>query len=119
MHSPANEPLPGINRMMLGFYEQKINGRSAIAHAGDLQWFHSNLVLFPTERVGIFVSLNAMGKDAAAGVVRNAVVRQFADRYFPAPPAPAPGTSRPPDRTRHLLQALMRRPAPRWTTGPR
>ncbi|WP_443478283.1 serine hydrolase domain-containing protein [Novosphingobium aerophilum] len=90
MHSPANEPLPGINRMMLGFYEQKINGRSAIAHAGDLQWFHSNLVLFPTERVGIFVSLNAMGKDAAAGVVRNAVVRQFADRYFPAPPAPAP-----------------------------
>ncbi|WP_156336539.1 serine hydrolase, partial [Novosphingobium sp. ST904] len=90
MHSPANEPLPGINRMMLGFYEQKINGRNAIAHAGDLQWFHSNLVLFPTERVGIFVSLNAMGKDAAAGVVRNAVVRQFADRYFPAPPAPAP-----------------------------
>ncbi len=89
MHSPANEPLPGINRMMLGFYEQKINGRSAIAHAGDLQWFHSNLVLFPSEHVGIFVSLNAMGKDQAAGVVRNAVVKQFADRYFPAPPGAA------------------------------
>jgi CubicO group peptidase (beta-lactamase class C family) len=90
MHSPANVPFAGLNRMMLGFYEQQMNGHSAIAHAGDLQWFHSNLVLFPTEHVGIFVSVNAMGKDAAAGAIRNALVKQFADRYFPAPGALPP-----------------------------
>ena len=90
MHSPANEPLPGLNRMMLGFYELKVNGLSAIAHAGDLQWFHSNLVLFPAKNVGIYVSVNSLGKDKAAGAIRNTVVREFADRYFPAPPAHAP-----------------------------
>ena len=85
MHSPANEPLPGLPRMMHGFYEQKINGLSAIAHGGDTMWFHSDLVLFPSKNTGIYVSMNSVGKDGAVGPIREALVQQFADRYFPAP----------------------------------
>ncbi len=90
MHSPANEPIPGLNRMMLGFYEQKINGQSAIAHGGDTGWFHSNLVLFPQEKVGLYISANSVGKDGAIGPIRTALFKQFADRYFPAPNAALP-----------------------------
>lgn len=84
MHSPANEPFPGFNRMMLGFYEQKINGLSAIAHAGDTKLFHSNLVLFPSKNVGFYISMNSRGKEKAVSPIRDAMLRQFADRYFPA-----------------------------------
>ncbi|KQM97305.1 serine hydrolase [Sphingobium sp. Leaf26] len=87
MHSPANEPLPGLNHMMLGFYEEKINGISAIAHGGDTRWFHSDLTLFPSKNVGIYISLNSMGKEGAVGPIRNSFFKQFADRYFPAPKA--------------------------------
>lgn len=87
MHSPANEPLPGLPRMMHGFYEQKINGLSAIAHGGDTVWFHSNLMLFPSKNIGIYVSMNSKGKDGAVGPIREALTQQFADRYFPAPPS--------------------------------
>ncbi|WOF44419.1 beta-lactamase family protein [Sphingopyxis indica] len=85
MHSPANEPLPGLPRMMHGFYEQKINGLGAIAHGGDTMWFHSDLVLFPSKNTGIYVSMNSAGKDGAVGPIREALVQEFADRYFPAP----------------------------------
>ena len=87
MHSPANEPLPGLPRMMHGFYEQKINGLSAIAHGGDTMWFHSDLVLFPSKDTGIYISMNSVGKDGAVGPIREALVQDFADRYFPAPQA--------------------------------
>jgi CubicO group peptidase (beta-lactamase class C family) len=90
MHSPANEPIPGLNRMMLGFYEQKINGQSAIAHGGDTGWFHSNLVLFPQEKAGIYISANSVGKDGAIGPIRTALFKEFADRYFPGPKAAPP-----------------------------
>lgn len=84
MHSPANDPVPGLDRMMLGFYEQKVNGQSAIAHGGDTKWFHSELILFPQEKVGIYISANSAGKDGAISPIRTAFFRQFADRYFPA-----------------------------------
>ncbi|MES2496614.1 MAG: serine hydrolase domain-containing protein [Pseudomonadota bacterium] len=90
MHSPANEPLPGLNHMMLGFYEQKVNGQSAIAHGGDTLWFHSNLVLFPAKNVGIYISMNSQGKDGAVSAIRTSLFRDFADRYFPGPASAAP-----------------------------
>lgn len=84
MHSPANEIVPGQNRMMLGFYEQKINGLTAIAHGGDTMWFHSNLVLFPERNTGIYISMNSAGKDGAVSPIRGTLLREFADRYLPA-----------------------------------
>ena len=87
MHGTALTILPPLNRMLLGFYEDNINGRRAIAHAGDTQWFHSDLYLFPDDGIGLFVSFNSPGKEGVAGKIRTALFKGFADRYLPGPNA--------------------------------
>lgn len=85
MHTTALTVLPRLDRMVLGFYEQQRNGRRAIAHAGDTQWFHTDLYLFIDDGVGLFISMNSLGKEGAPGKIREAVFEQFADRYLPGP----------------------------------
>jgi len=51
-HDPR---LPGF---AYGFYEQSSHGVRIVGHGGDTDWFHSNLSLIPSERLGIFVSFN-------------------------------------------------------------
>ena len=85
MHSTPNEMIPPLNRMLLGFYENNINGHRVITHGGDTGWFHSELNLFIDDGVGMFVSLNSLGKDGAAGPIRTMLFKEFGDRYFPAP----------------------------------
>ena len=83
MHNTALTILPGINRMLLGFYEENYNGRRVIAHAGDTQWFHSDLHLFIDDGVGLLVSVNSAGKDGAAQGIRTTLFHEFSDRYLP------------------------------------
>lgn len=83
MHSTATTMLPPLNRMELGFFETNINGRQVIAHLGDTQQFHTALHLFVNDGVGIYLSVNSMGRNGAAGSVRTAFLTDFADRYFP------------------------------------
>jgi CubicO group peptidase (beta-lactamase class C family) len=85
MHDSGREQLPPLNRMMLGFYESNTNGRRIISHGGDTQYFHSDLNLFLDDGVGIYISMNSTGKGGAAGPIRAALLRQFADRYLPGP----------------------------------
>jgi CubicO group peptidase (beta-lactamase class C family) len=85
MHDTPLTLLPPLNRMVLGFYETNINGRRAISHGGDTQYFHSNLHLFLDEGVGLYISMNSTGKDGAAGPLRNGLYEEFANRYFPGP----------------------------------
>jgi CubicO group peptidase (beta-lactamase class C family) len=94
MHSVANRPGPSVDAMAYGFYEQSRNGMRVIAHGGDLTAFHSELVLIPAAKVGLFVSFNSVGKANATYKVRTALYEGFMDRYFPRrapqtlPPAP-------------------------------
>ena len=85
MHGTPSQLLPPLNSMMLGFYQTDINGRRAIAHGGDTQWFHSDLNLFLDEGIGIYISMNSAGKEGVAGVIRNELFERFADRYLPGP----------------------------------
>ena len=85
MHGTASTMIPPLNRMLLGFYENNINGHRVITHAGDTQWFHSELNLFPDDGVGLSISVNSLGKDGAAGPIRSMLFKQFGDRYFPGP----------------------------------
>src|SRR6202007_1432947 len=85
MHNSPLTVLPPLNRMELGFFETNINGREVIAHLGDTQNFHTSLHLFLKEGVGFYVSFNSLGKEGAAGKLRNALFFDFSDRYFPAP----------------------------------
>ncbi|MDB5670867.1 MAG: class beta-lactamase-related serine hydrolase [Alphaproteobacteria bacterium] len=85
MHSTALTIIPGVNRMVLGFYETNLNGHRAIGHGGDTVAFHSDLRLFLDDHVGVFVSFNSPGREGAAHILRGALMEDFADRYFPAP----------------------------------
>ncbi len=90
MHDPSHVTLPGTNRMALGFYEMQLNGLNAIGHGGDLNFFHSDMWIYPTKNVGLFVSMNSAGEHSATELIRIALFEQFGDRYFPAAADAAP-----------------------------
>jgi CubicO group peptidase (beta-lactamase class C family) len=88
MHTPQSRMAPGMNGFDLGFYQEDRNGLRIIGHAGDTNYFHSDLHLLLDKDVGFFLSLNSLGTDGAAEQVRVGIFRAFLDRYFPyAPPA--------------------------------
>jgi CubicO group peptidase (beta-lactamase class C family) len=84
MHDSPLTLLPPLNRMELGFFETNVNGHEVIGHLGDTEYFHTSLHLFMRDGVGLYVSFNSLGKEAAAGNLRGALFQDFADRYFPA-----------------------------------
>ena len=75
---------PDLNGNLLGFMERDINGHRAIGHGGDTNYFHTDLILFPDDQMGIFISVNAPGKDGAGHILRQTLLEEFADRYLPA-----------------------------------
>ncbi len=91
MHKTALRVTPPLSGMALGLMELDLNGQRIIGHGGDTEAFHSMLMMYPASNVGIYVSLNAAGKDGASMPVRYGLLYGFADRYFPAPPE-APST---------------------------
>ena len=83
MHTSVTRPFPDLNGIALGFYQVDINGHRVIAHGGDTDYFHSDLWLFLDDHVGMFISVNALGKDGLGEAIRDSVLREFADRYYP------------------------------------
>ncbi len=86
MHTPQSRMAPGMNGFDLGFYQENRNGLRIIGHAGDTNYFHSDLHLLLDKDVGFFISVNSAGTDGAAEQVRVGVFRAFLDRYFPYTP---------------------------------
>jgi len=87
MHSRQFSNLPDMNSMALGFYEESRNGHRIIGHAGDTDYFHSDLHLIPDQQVGFFVSYNSAGKGEISP--RDAMWHAFLDRYYPYEPPTA------------------------------
>ncbi len=87
MHSPQFAVDPDLEHMCLGFYEETRNGHRIIGHAGDLEYFHSDLHLIQDANVGFFVSYNSAGRGEISP--RTVLFQSFLDRYFPytIPPA--------------------------------
>jgi CubicO group peptidase (beta-lactamase class C family) len=85
MQTTMFRPVPPSVGMAVGFFERDRNGHRIREHGGDTQFFHSKLALLMDDDVGIFMSFNSTGKEGAAGTIREAIVAQFVDRYFPAP----------------------------------
>jgi CubicO group peptidase (beta-lactamase class C family) len=86
MHTPTSRMAPGMNGFDLGFYQENRNGLRIIGHAGDTAAFHSDMHLLLDKHVGLFISLNSLGKDGAAESVRTGIFRAFLDRYYPYTP---------------------------------
>jgi len=89
MHSRLFTADPRLPGMAYGFYQEDIDGYHAIAHGGDTVFFHSDLVLFPKQNVGLFVSYAANGT-----IARMELVDAFVKRYFPNE---EPAVPKPPD----------------------
>jgi CubicO group peptidase (beta-lactamase class C family) len=82
MHARAFGHDPRIPGFALGFYEQSSHGLRIIGHGGDTQWFHTDLALIPSERLGVFVSYNTnTGGELSFGTF----LTQFLDHYYPVP----------------------------------
>ena len=90
MHGDAFTPTPPLPSMGLGFWHEDRNGLTIIGHGGDTQVFHSDLHLILERNVGLYVSLNSLGRDASpVSGLRPFLFEHFLDRYFPAPPPAA------------------------------
>ncbi|GAB2533494.1 serine hydrolase domain-containing protein [Rhodanobacter koreensis] len=82
MHDYTHYSVPDLLPMALGFYHMDRNGQDIIGHGGDTELFHSNMMLFVRQNVGVFVSID--GDDD--GGLRRQLLNGFTDRYFPALP---------------------------------
>ncbi len=85
MHGIGNKPYSALPGMALGFYHEDRNGLDIIGHGGDTVFFHSDLHLFLQKNVGLYISMNSIGKNGAGHSLRQQLFEQFTDRYFPAP----------------------------------
>jgi CubicO group peptidase (beta-lactamase class C family) len=83
MYARAANPYSALPGMALGFYHEDRNGLNIVGHGGDTVYFHSDLHLFVDKNVGLYVSLNSLGKDAAGHSLRGQLFEEFTDRYFP------------------------------------
>ncbi|OOG45282.1 serine hydrolase [Rhodanobacter sp. C06] len=90
MHTPQRTEAPGLNGFALGFYQENRNGQVIIGHAGDTDYFHTDLHLLLDADVGVFMSFNSAGNEGGAEVIRAAIFDAFLDRYFPVAPPHAP-----------------------------
>ncbi|MDE1893454.1 MAG: beta-lactamase family protein [Xanthomonadaceae bacterium] len=96
MHTPQRNDAPGMNGYALGFYQENRNGQRIIGHAGDTDYFHTDLHLLLDADVGVFMSFNSAGNEGGAEVIRAAIFDAFLDRYFPlaAPQLPTAATAK-------------------------
>ncbi|HUP67136.1 MAG TPA: serine hydrolase domain-containing protein, partial [Sphingomicrobium sp.] len=85
MYADANKPFSDLPAMALGFYHEDRNGLNIVGHGGDTVFFHSDLHLFLDKNVGLYISMNSLGKNGAAHGLREELLQQFADRYYPTP----------------------------------
>jgi CubicO group peptidase (beta-lactamase class C family) len=79
MHRQQFTHHPAQDGMTLGFIEQTINGRNLISHGGNTFLFATGCWLLPEENVGLFISYSG-----GTGLEREALIKAFMDRYYPA-----------------------------------
>jgi CubicO group peptidase (beta-lactamase class C family) len=89
-YTNAFTPIPGLPGMALGFYREDRNGLAIVGHAGDSNFFHSDLHLLLDKGVGFYITMNSGGRDGVAEGLRVELFRQFLDRYYPEARADPP-----------------------------
>ena len=83
MQSRQFELHPALHAMGLVFMDYSANEQTIWGHGGDTIYFHSDMMVMPQARVGVFISYNSAGARPGGG--RGEVMRAFLDRYFPVP----------------------------------
>jgi CubicO group peptidase (beta-lactamase class C family) len=80
MLAPQFRLAPGALGIGFVFWRELFGGQLTFAHGGDTQWFHSEMRLFPQQKLGIFVSVNSTG-----GNLRGELGSALKKAYFKAP----------------------------------
>jgi CubicO group peptidase (beta-lactamase class C family) len=93
MHQNANKPYSALPGMALGFYHEDRNGLNIVGHGGDTVFFHSDLHLLLDKNVGLYISMNSVGKNGGAHALREELLQEFHDRYYPGPAQNLPTAS--------------------------
>jgi CubicO group peptidase (beta-lactamase class C family) len=107
MHTRQQGHDPRIPGFGLGFYEQTAAGPRGVGHGGDTQWFHSDMLLLPEERVGVFVSFNT---NTGGEVSFKPFNDDFLAHYYPTPLPPlTPSQNDREDNKRFEGEYLMNR----------
>lgn len=88
MEAPQVQLHPALRALGFILMEYSGNSQRIVGHAGDTIYFHSDMILMPEERVGLFISYNSAGSRFGGG--RSEVIRAFLDRYFPGPATALP-----------------------------
>ncbi len=84
MHETVDQQFPGVNSMLLGFYQENYAGQRIIAHGGDTSFFHSNLSLLMDQNIGVYISVNSAGAPSVgAALLRWEFMEKFVNRYYP------------------------------------
>jgi CubicO group peptidase (beta-lactamase class C family) len=71
---------PRVPGMGLGFFEERVHGRTIFQHGGDIAGYATLLVLLPDEATGFFIATHREGAQ-----LRNTVRRQLLDQFFARP----------------------------------
>jgi CubicO group peptidase (beta-lactamase class C family) len=84
MHRQHFSNAPQVSGMTYGFAEMQLNRQQLITHSGSTnnQAFQSLLVLLPAHNVGVFVSYNGRGGNAA----KSEFLQRFLDHAYPVAP---------------------------------
>lgn len=80
MHTRIQGHDPRIPGFLYGFYEQSSHGLRIFGHGGDTQWFHSDLALIPSEKLGVFISTNT---NTGSAISFQPFLIAFLDHYYP------------------------------------
>lgn len=78
---------PRLSSALHGFYESNKNGQRIFGHGGDTIWFHSEFMLMPESKLGLFISTNT----DTGGLVRRDLIYALLDRFFPFEGSPVNG----------------------------
>src|SRR5712692_5026871 len=87
MHSRQYTGDPALNGIAISFFEESRHGHRILGHGGDTRYFHSDFHLVLDANVGFFISVNSAGQGYSQGYFdhRDAIWKEFLDRYFPYP----------------------------------
>ncbi|MDT9597370.1 serine hydrolase domain-containing protein [Sphingosinicella rhizophila] len=71
MFRPIAWSHPAMTGIGIGYFTQRWNGRLIAEHGGDLPGAHTMLVMIPSLRAGIFISMSNEAQPASPGARRN------------------------------------------------
>ena len=88
MLRPVRRMHPALPGVAHGLFEARIAGRDFLEHGGDIETFHTQVLLRPADRLGVYVAFNSPGGVAARGPIVEALVTAIYDGAVAQTPRP-------------------------------